>query len=163
MLFNIIVGFIIPWIFGIYLYKKARIVVLLIFPFTATISALINDMGYHLEFWDFTPLIENDETLSALPLDIGLYPVFAGYMIYWIRHNHRHVWLKIICLCLLTTGLEWVALQYGKVEYGNHWNIGWTFLSYALAYVLVYVYYKVLVQNGLFDRSPNDLTDMRVG
>lgn len=154
MLFNITVGFIIPWIFGIYLYKKSRIVVLLIFPITVTISALINDTGYHLELWDFTPHIENDETLSALPLDLGLYPVLSGYLIYWIRKNNRHVVMKMLCFCLITTGLEWVAYLYGKVEYGNHWTIGWTSLSYLFAYVLVYIYYKVLVRYGLFKNSP---------
>lgn len=150
MLFNIIVGFLIPWVFGIYLYRKSRIIVFLIFPITVTISGLINDTGYHLEFWDFTPLIENDETLSALPLDLGLYPVMAGYMIYWIRKSNRHTFLKIGCFCLATTALEYLALILGKVEYGNHWNIGWTFVSYMLAYSLVYLYYRLLVRYGYF-------------
>ncbi|MDU0202496.1 MULTISPECIES: CBO0543 family protein [Paenibacillus] len=148
MLFNIIAGFLIPWIFGIYLYRKSRIIVFLIFPITVTISSLINDTGYHLNFWDFTPLIENDETLSALPLDIGLYPVMAGYMIYWIRKNNRHAFLKIGFFCLATTALEYMAFIFGKVEYSNHWNIGWTFASYILAYSLVYLYYRLLVRYG---------------
>ncbi|BFT73717.1 CBO0543 family protein [Paenibacillus sp. P36] len=148
MLFNIIAGFVIPWVFGIYLYRKSRTIVLLIFPITVVISGLINDTGYYLEFWDFTPLIENDETLSALPLDIGLYPVMAGYLIYWIRKNNRHTLLKIGCFCLATTALEYLAFIFGKVEYSNHWNIGWTFVSYLLAYSLVYLYYRLLVRYG---------------
>ncbi|MBP1965426.1 CBO0543 family protein [Paenibacillus aceris] len=150
MFFNIIAGFLIPWIFGIYLYRKSRVLIVIIFPITVTISSLINDTGYHLNFWDFTPLIENDETLSALPLDIGLYPVMACYMIYWIRTNHRHIFLKIACFCLITTALEYLAFIFGKVEYSNHWNIGWTFLSYSLAYSLVYLYYKLLIKYGIY-------------
>ncbi|MZQ82230.1 hypothetical protein GQF01_08755 [Paenibacillus sp. 5J-6] len=150
MLFNIIVGFVIPWVFGIYLYRKSRIIVFLISPITVTIAGLINDTGYHLNFWDFTPFIENDETLSALPLDLGLYPVMAGYMIYWIRKNNRHVLLKIGCLCLATTALEFLAFIFGKVEYSNHWTIGWTFVSYMLAYSLVYLYYRLLIRYGYF-------------
>lgn len=148
MLFNIIVGFLIPWVFGIYLYRKSRIIVFLISPITVTIAGLINDIGYHLDFWDFTPLIENDETLSALPLDLGLYPVMAGYMIYWIRANNRHALLKIGCFCLATTALEYLAFIFGKVEYSNHWTIGWTFVSYMLAYGLVYLYYRLLIRYG---------------
>ncbi|MCY9658772.1 hypothetical protein P5G65_19040 [Paenibacillus chondroitinus] len=148
MLFNIIAGFLIPWVFGIYLYRKSRVIVVLIFPITVTISSLINDTGYHLDFWDFTPLIENDETLSALPLDIGLYPIMAGYMIYWIRKNNQFALWKISCFCLATTALEYLAFIFGKVEYSNHWNIGWTFVSYILAYSLVYLYYRLLVRYG---------------
>lgn len=152
MITNIVFGFLIPWIFGIYLYKKSPIIVWLFCPISATISALINDIGYHLEFWDFTPLIENDETLSALPLDLGLYPVLASYLIYWIIKNNRYPLLKIAGICFLTTALEFVAFVIGKVEYGNHWNIGWTFCSYLLAYGLVYLYYRLLLRYGVLDK-----------
>jgi hypothetical protein len=152
MWINIVVGFVIPWIFGIMLHRKAPIVIYLIVPVAATVSALINDVGYHLGFWDFTPKIDNDETLSALPLDLGLYPVMASFMIYWIVRSKRRPWLKIACISLFNTVLEFIALMLGKAEYGNGWNIGWTFVSYAVALILVYLYYKLLDNYGFFDK-----------
>lgn len=152
MITNIIFGFVIPWIYGIYLYKKSPIIVWLFCPISAAISALINDIGYHLEFWDFTPLIQNDETLSALPLDLGLYPVLASSLIYWITKNKRHPLLKIAVICFLTSVLEYVGHVFGKVKYGNNWNIGWTFCSYLLAFGLVYLYYKLLLRYGVLKK-----------
>lgn len=153
MLANIIFGFLIPWVFGIYLFKKSPIIVLLIFPMAAIISSIINATGYKLEFWDFTPLIKDDETLSALPFDIGLYPVLASYLIYWIRKNNRYTLIKIAGICLLTTAFEFVGFLCGKVVYKNNWNVGWTLLSYLIAFVLVYLYYRLLLRYKILDKS----------
>ncbi|SDC93739.1 hypothetical protein SAMN02799630_01783 [Paenibacillus sp. UNCCL117] len=146
MIVNLIIGFLVPWIVGLFLYRKSPAMVWLICPFAATISALINDIGYHLNVWDFTPEIENDETLSALPFDLGFYPVMAYCLILWIRKNNRHVSMKIGGISLLTTALEYICFLAGKLEYGNGWNLGWTFLSYIFAYGLVYLYYLRLVK-----------------
>lgn len=153
MTFNILVGFVVPWVFGLLLWKKFPVVVYLICPFSATVSALFNDIGYHLSFWDFTPKIENDETLSALPLDLGLYPIMACFMIDWIVRKKRQAWVKVTAIGAFNTALESIALHYGKVEYGNGWNIGWTFVSYMLALLLVYLYYRLLEQYGFFDKT----------
>jgi uncharacterized membrane protein len=157
MIFNILIGFVIPWIFGFFLWKKSPIIIYLICPVTATVSALFNDIGYHLGFWDFTPKIENDETLSALPLDLGLYPITACLMVYWIVKHNRHAWTKLSIIALFNTSLEFIALHYGKAEYGNGWNIGWTFVSYMLALLLVYLYYRLLEQYGFFDKTKHKL------
>lgn len=151
MTINILLGFVVPWMFGFILWRKAPIIIYLICPFTSIVSALFNDIGYHLSFWDFTPKIENDETLSALPLDLGLYPVMASYMIYWIVKNNQHAWMKLAVFALFNTTLEFIGLHYGKVEYGNGWNIGWTFVSYTLALLLVYLYYRLLCRHGIMD------------
>lgn len=152
MTINIVFGFVIPWIAGILLWRKAPVIIYLIGPIASIVAALFNDFGYHLNFWDFTPKIENDETLSALPLDLGLYPVTASYTIYWIVITRRQAWLKLTVFALFNTTLEFTGLYFGKVEYKNGWNIGWTFVSYCLALLLVYLYYKLLCKYGLFDR-----------
>lgn len=152
MTINIVFGFVIPWIAGILLWRKSPVTIYLIGPIASIVAALFNDLGYHLNFWDFTPKIENDETLSALPLDLGLYPVMACLMIYWIFRTKRQAWLKLTLFALFNTALEFVGLHFGKVEYKNGWNIGWTFVSYFLALLLVYFYYKLLSKYGLFDR-----------
>ncbi|WP_054025745.1 CBO0543 family protein [Bacillus sp. FJAT-28004] len=144
MLINIIFGFIIPWIAGIYLGRKSPKTLLLIFPIGAVTSMVINSFGFQLMFWDFTPLIPNDESVSALPLDIGLYPLLACFMIWLINSRPVNTALVMFLFILGTTLLEFMALLIGKVSYGNGWNIGYTFLSYLLAFGIVFIYYKLL-------------------
>lgn len=149
MLINIIFGFFVPWIAGIYLGVKTPKTLLLIFPIGAVSSLVINSIGFQLKFWDFTPLIPNDESVSALPLDIGLYPLLACFMI-WLINSRPILTVLILFLFILgTTLLEFMALIFGKVTYGNGWNIGYTFLSYLLAFGIVFIYFKLLKRNRL--------------
>ncbi|OCT14534.1 hypothetical protein A8709_26740 [Paenibacillus pectinilyticus] len=141
MLINIILGFIIPWIFGVFLYKKAPNIVIIIFPVSSIVSSFINAIGFHLEFWDFTPLIEDDETISALPFYIGLYPLAACSAMYWIDVKKTNPILTLVLLSILLTGLEYIGFLFHKVQYGHGWNIGWTFISYLIATFAAYVYY----------------------
>jgi len=153
MLFNTVLGFLVPWSFGIYLYTKAPKVVLLISPIAVIISMIINDIGFHLKFWDFTPHIPDDDTISALPLDLGLYPVLSSWMIFWIRRTSLHWTVIALIVSLFTTGLEFFGLFIGKVSYGNGWNIGYTAVSYTIAYIGVYGYYMILLKYGLLSRK----------
>jgi len=58
MLTNIILGFIIPWVFGAFLYVKDKKVILTMFPIGATISYTINYFGFHFVFWHITPIMK---------------------------------------------------------------------------------------------------------
>ncbi|KRF18641.1 CBO0543 family protein [Paenibacillus sp. Soil787] len=149
ILVNIILGFIIPWIFGLFLYKKASNIVILISPISSIISSVINAVGYHLEFWDFTPLIQNDETISALPFDIGLYPVTTSFMIYWIHSKNHKPIMSLLIFCALLTGIEFIGVLIHKVQYSNGWNLGWTFVSYFIAEIIVYGYYVLGKRQGI--------------
>ncbi|RAV10141.1 CBO0543 family protein [Paenibacillus contaminans] len=149
MLFNIIIGFLIPWSFGIYLFRKSPKVVILIVPIASMISGTINAFGFQLKYWDFTPIIPDDESISATPLDLGLYPVLASFMVYWMK-KFPNKWLIILCtFILITTLLEWVALLFGKVSYGNGWNIFFTGISYTFAFGGVYLYYLLLRKHNI--------------
>lgn len=145
MWLNIIFGFILPWLFGgIYLARKNPLVLLLLFPAGAMISSLINALGFHLKFWDFTPLIPEDESISALPLDLGLYPLLGCFLIRTII-THRHKTALIFFLFVFsTTVVEYIGTLVGKVGYGHGWNIGFTFLSYCLGFGFVLLYFKLL-------------------
>jgi hypothetical protein len=144
MLVNIIFGFIIPWLVGIYLVRKSPKILLLIFPVGALISMIINSLGFQMKFWDFTPLIPDDQSVSAMPLDLGLYPLIACFMIRTIFLHRKKTALIMFLFVLFTTLLEYMGLLIGKVTYGNGWNIGYTFLSYLLALGIVYLYFRLL-------------------
>jgi hypothetical protein len=146
MLINVILGFLIPWIiFGIFLYKKDKKILLIIFPIGATLALTINLIGYQLEYWDFTPILRI-EPMSALPLDLGLYPLLACYLIYLIKKLQTNPLTLILIFSIFVTGIEWVGVKLGKVIYHNEWNIGWTFFSYLTAHSVVYFYYVELVR-----------------
>ncbi|KIV55535.1 membrane protein, partial [Aneurinibacillus migulanus] len=56
----------------------------------------------------------------------------------------------ILIFSLATTLLEYVMLVFGKVSYGQNWNILWTFWSYVLPYFIIYRYYIALKKLGLY-------------
>ncbi|CAH1191448.1 hypothetical protein PAECIP111891_00006 [Paenibacillus allorhizoplanae] len=153
ILINILIGFVIPWLFGFAWFKKAPTIAILIFPVSAIISSLINAIGYHVDFWDFTPKIEDDETISALPFDIGLYPFAACVGIYWIHFKKKHPLVVLILLAIILTGLESIAYVVGKVEYRHGWTIGWTFVSYLIAVAAVYGFYALARNHGVIFSS----------
>lgn len=64
--------------FGIYLYRENFPIILTIAPFSAVVSFLINAVGFSLEWWNLNHYM-SIETVSALPLNIGLYPVLGCY------------------------------------------------------------------------------------
>lgn len=147
MVINLICGFIIPWLAAIPIAVRKMKTLLLISPISAVVSLVINSFGFQMMFWDFTPLIPNDESVSALPLDIGLYPVLASYMIWSIQAHRKKTAFILILFVIFTTLLEYVGILVGKVSYGNGWNVGYTFLSYLFAFSIVFVYFKLLERN----------------
>ncbi|KRE96461.1 hypothetical protein ASG89_31335 [Paenibacillus sp. Soil766] len=122
-----------PWFFGIFLYKKAPNIVISIFPVSALISSLINTLGFQLGFWDLSPLIKENETISALPFDIGLFPLAACFAIYWIEFKKINPILSLLLCSISLTGIEYIGFFIKKVRYGNNRNIEWTSISYLIA------------------------------
>ncbi len=94
-------------------------------------------------------MIEDDETISALPFDIGLYPLAACLAIYWIEVKKTNHILTLITLSILLTGIEYIGFILHKVQYGHGWNIGWTFVSYLIAAITAYGYYVLAKNHGI--------------
>jgi hypothetical protein len=146
LLGNIVFGFIIPWVLGIWLYKKHPMIVILIVPIGISAAFLINEPGFNY-FWEIKPKYKN-VSLSAQPLNFGLYPILASFMIYFIEKGMKP-FITILGFTLFITGLEWIALIQNKVKYLNGWNIGWTFCIYLLAFLIIYGYYIILNRNKI--------------
>ena len=144
MILNTLIVFIIPWIIALlHLNRKDRLILPLMAPFSSVIAFVINDFGHLFGFWELTFVSKNWEIAAALPFDMGLYPILSCYMIYFIRKN-GHPYIMILIMTTFTTLSETVFVFFGRVIYGNGWNNYWTFLSYLVPYVLVYVYYLYL-------------------
>jgi hypothetical protein len=154
MILNIIVGFVIPFIFGIFLYRKDRKVIIFIAPIASVISFVINEIGYSSEWWEFSPSFQENETLSALPMDIGLFPFLACLMIHIMLKKNIKPFFMILIFSIFTTLIEFVGFILEKVKYQKGWNIFYTFLSYTCAYILGYLYFK-LIKKSVFPQNLN--------
>ncbi|MBM6647125.1 CBO0543 family protein [Bacillus sp. RIT 809] len=143
MLFNILIAFVLPWAVGIlHLYKKERRIIPLIGSFFCVVAFVVNEFGFFCGFWRITPFLDQ-KTLSALPFNIGLYPILASYLIFFIKKTKRP-YLMVFFISLFTTLLEMTLVLSGKIVYGNGWNIIWTFFSYIIPFMWVYWYYLYL-------------------
>ncbi|MBT2615507.1 MULTISPECIES: CBO0543 family protein [unclassified Bacillus (in: firmicutes)] len=143
MFFNTILIFVIPWIIGIFhLYKKDKLLIPLIGSFFSVIAFTINELGFYFGFWEVAPF-PNQKTLSASPFNLGIYPILASYMIFFIKKN-KNLYLVVFFITLFTTFLEMIFVFWGKVIYGNGWNTYFTFISYLFPYTLTYWYYIYL-------------------
>lgn len=149
MLLNIIIGFIIPWIFGWILYFKNKKILYTIFPFQSMVAYTIIMLEIDIGFWKLSP--DNYFALPAIPFCLGLYPISASYLIYFISKSKVNPCLLIALFTALTTVSEWLGIIIDKVHYKNGWNIFFTFLSYLLPYILCYIYYLWLKKNKILD------------
>lgn len=152
MIFNIVIAFVIPWIFMIILYFKNKKILLIIAPFQTAIAYTINAIGFYYGFWDLYPF--NNKEIVHLPFDLGIYPMLSVYMIYYIHLKKTNPFTIIFIFTLLTTSIEGAGVIIGNVVYGHGWNIGGTFISYLIPYILNYAYYICLKNLGVFKNSP---------
>jgi hypothetical protein len=135
-------GFLLPWLFGIYLIKRDKHTLLTIAPASVAIAFIFNEVAFYLGWWHLQP--ENLELLCALPFNLGMYPIMGAYMIHIAKRFSINGLLLITIVPLLLTCLEWIYVLFGRLAYGNGWNIGWTFVSYALGYTILYGYFRML-------------------
>ncbi|AGY75177.1 CBO0543 family protein [Clostridium autoethanogenum] len=149
MILNIVLGFIILWIFGVILYFKDKKTVLIIAPFSSILGYTVNEFCFHLNFWRLVPININDD-LTSVSVNLGLYPILGSYLIYYISKKHINSYSITLIFTIVTTILEYLAVLFNLVSYGNGWNIGWTFLSYLIPYLLVYWYYLKLKKIKIF-------------
>ncbi|MDM5246213.1 CBO0543 family protein [Lysinibacillus sp. G4S2] len=113
-------------------------------PFFSVVTYTINTLGFYFGFWEVLPF-PNQKNLASLPFDLGIYPVFACYLIFFIKKINKPYFVLFL-MTLLTTFLEMVFVYFERVTYGNGWNIYLTFFSYLLPYSFLYWYYRFLIK-----------------
>lgn len=148
MLFNIIVGFVIPWISGVVFYFKDRKVLFIIAPFQSAIAYTVNSIGVFYGFWSIYP--HEYGKFSTVPYDLGVYPILAVYLIHLIDKTKINHYLLIVIVTALTTILEWLGIMTGRILYSNGWNLFLTFISYLIPYLLNYQFYLRLKKMKVF-------------
>lgn len=151
MLLNLTLGLAVPWLFGIFILIKDRKIILTIFPVMSVISLIIVILGHYSGYWILEP--NSKGIIAAIPYCLGLYPINACLLIYFIRRKKLHPYILIFIAAIITTIEEALGLLIDKVHYGNGWNIFWTFISYLLPYILNYLYYILLEKLSVFDKE----------
>ncbi|PEJ48135.1 MULTISPECIES: CBO0543 family protein [unclassified Bacillus (in: firmicutes)] len=124
MLLYIIFGFILPWLIGVILLKKITKIMILFLPTSIATAFLINTWGFNY-FWKLK-FSYNELSLSAIPFDLGLYPILGCVFISSIYYKKLNVFSAILIFSTVTTLIEFWALKEGQVIYRNGWTIYWT-------------------------------------
>ncbi|MGE7760416.1 CBO0543 family protein [Peribacillus sp. NPDC097895] len=145
MFFHIIIGFILPWILGIYLFKKHRRLFIIFYPIGSATSFMINEIGFTY-FWKM------DKTLASFSYDLGLFPIACCLFICSIHLEKLSTLTSFLIFTLGTDLLELSIVLLGKLDYRNGWNIYWSAVSYLLAYLIVYGYYKLVLNYFSFNK-----------
>ncbi len=148
MLFHIIIGFILPWILGIYFLKKHIMLSIIFYPIGAATSFLINKIGFSY-FWKM------DNDLYSISYDLGLYPITCCLFVYNIHLKKMSTLTTFLIFTLGTNFLELLIVLLGKLDYRNGWNIYWSAVSYLLAYLIVFGYYKLVLNYFQFNKRSN--------
>jgi hypothetical protein len=109
----------------------------------------INTTGLYFDFWNIKPEFKENETISAMPLDMGLYAVLGSLLVFSLskRILQLHPVVTFLAFSVFTTFMEFLALHFGIVSYSNGWNIGWTFISYSIAYLCVIAAWIIVREN----------------
>lgn len=138
MILNVIVGFVLPWIFGAWLLIKNWKLLYPFFPAAVALASVINNVGFNY-FWLLSPQFRN-VAFSAIPFDLGLFPVSACFVLYFVYKKGARPWPLIFLNAILLTTLEWILKEQGRVIYSNGWNVFWTFFSYLIPIIILYWY-----------------------
>ncbi|VUG07055.1 hypothetical protein PPOLYM_03463 [Paenibacillus polymyxa] len=149
MTLNFIAGFIIPWILGLGFIKDRKLLFVFV-PITVALSTVINTIGFNY-FWFLSPRFRN-VSFSALPFDLGLYPIVICSMLYFISSKGTKAAPSIVLTSVFLTVIEWIFKEFNRVTYFNGWNIFWTFISYVVPAVVLYLYYISFFK--FFRKSP---------
>lgn len=92
MIVNLLLGFILPWIFGIGLYVRNRTVLLVTAPFASVLAYTINDVLFNLNFDRFVPT----NIASDLTTNVGKFRIISCS---WKLFNLLHSSGKAAAVC----------------------------------------------------------------
>ena len=147
MLFNIVFGLIIPWIIGIYLYRKSSNLFIVIYPFGCTVAFIFNTLGLYFGFWSINPLKFNH--INALITNLGAFPIIGTLFVYLVHKTTYNNIILIIIFTISTTMIEFILILFKRAVYGSGWNLFYTFISYLTAYTLGYIFYHFVTNKKI--------------
>ncbi|MFG6149369.1 hypothetical protein [Halobacillus sp. B23F22_1] len=149
MTFIIIVGFVLPWITGIYLYRKAPKIFFTTAPITALIAVVLNQAGIHIGLWKVHPM-PKAMLLDSIFLDLGIFTIAGAWFTYALVYKTIHPFLVYFLFIGGMTGLEGLALLKGTLTYNDDWSYFYTFLMYVGGFLVIGGISKLLIKLNVF-------------
>ncbi|MBB6635835.1 CBO0543 family protein [Cohnella thailandensis] len=143
MTFHVLVGFVLPWLVGVFFIKKASKTMLLVFAVTAFLALLFNDIGAYAKWWEMTP--HEMESITTIPYSLGVYPIILTLMYRYVLPRIHPVWFVLLTALVLTL-FESALVLSRRIEYHDGWNVGWTYVSYVLSVSIVFIYARLLLK-----------------
>ncbi|MCA1011477.1 hypothetical protein [Halobacillus halophilus] len=136
MTFIIMAGFVLPWITGIFLYRKAPKIFYTTAPITALIAVVFNQAGIHMGLWKVHPM-PKVILLDSIFLDLGIFTIAgAWFTYYYVYRNIKPIWVYSLSIGGMA-GLEGLALLNGILSYDDHWNFFYTILMYVGGFLVI--------------------------
>mgnify|MGYP005853844677 CR=1 FL=1 len=149
MTFIIIVGFVLPWITGIFLYKKSPKIFYTTAPITALIAVVLNQAGIHVGLWKVNPM-PSVMLLDSLFLDLGIFTLSGAWFTYMLVYKTiKPIWVYSLFIGGMTI-LEGMALLKGTLTYDDEWSFFYTFFMYVGGFLVIGVISKVLIKLKVF-------------
>lgn len=145
MLLNTILGFVIPWIMAIIIFKDRKFL-LWIALISSTLAFPTNELGFHQKMWNSYPF--ELEYISSIPLNLGLFALYPHYFITAIEKYRVSPIIAIGASGLLMMLAEYIGKLIGWVVYDNGWNLLFTYLSYLFDSIIIYLAYRKLKKVG---------------
>ncbi|TDL31743.1 hypothetical protein E2R51_10970 [Jeotgalibacillus sp. S-D1] len=143
MNFNITLGFILPWITGIFLYRRVPLLFYTIVPFTALIAVACNQLGVQHGLWHLHPHT-TVPIYNSLLIDLGYYPITAAWFTYLLYFTTFKRWQAYSLFFLLLNGFELLAILANKVSYHDKWSIIYSLVIYGIGlFAIDFYYFKV--------------------
>ncbi|MEW9673110.1 CBO0543 family protein [Ammoniphilus sp. 3BR4] len=138
-----IASFVISWVVWLIFADKQRWKEL--FPvaiFAGYLAGLSDDLMRNVELWSYKYNPEKNALIEFLT-DIGIYIVTTYLFIQWFPK--KRVWLVFRYLFIwtgFTITMEWIYFVTGHIQYHKWWNIGWSYFSDWLLFLLFYLFHK---------------------
>ncbi|MCP3027720.1 hypothetical protein [Halobacillus sp. A5] len=141
----IVLGFIFPWVFGIYLYKKAPKIFYTNAPITALIAVVCNQLGIHFGLWKVHHM-PKVVLLDSIFLDLGIFTIVGAWFTYLLHYKQVKPFRLLSFFIIGMTSLEYIMLVTEQLSYHSSWNIFYTFLMYIGGFTTLYFITEKLVK-----------------
>ncbi|MGP4070137.1 hypothetical protein [Halobacillus sp. B29] len=147
--FIILTGFVLPWLTGTYLYRKAPKIFYTTAPMTALIAVVFNQAGIHLGLWKVHPM-PGVMLLDSIFLDLGIFTIAGAWFTYYYVYKNIKPILVYSLFIGGMAGLEGFALLTETLSYDEEWNFFYTFLMYVGGFLVIGRISKVLKKLHVF-------------
>jgi hypothetical protein len=145
----IFLSFILPWIVGINIYLKDKKIIMIIAPFAAMLSFILNTPG--IDYGFFYPSPVNNiklHTLAILP-SIGFFSILSCLFVFTIRYTKISPLYSSFIFAIIGCAADLVYIGAGFLKYNNGWNILFSFLGFLISFSIIYLYYLALKKFAL--------------